>query len=128
MTALLLAGMLAAQPVQPGLWRVHTLIQGAATSEVRLICYEPRDPWLPLLVPIFGDGPCQRPTEALMTGSLDVKASCAASGSLSVSGMVQSDRFEIVAHRSGRVGINPNARASLTSSGKLIDPSCGEEE
>lgn len=114
-------------PLQQGLWRVVTLVQGADQAETRLICNDPARPWVALVVASLDSGACAVTDQRPAGGKLDITANCVGGGGLKVSGTLQPAYFDVVAHRWGRVGANASARASVTAYGTLISSTCNRQ-
>jgi hypothetical protein len=123
----LAAASAAVQPLQQGLWRVMTLVQGTDQAETRLICNEPSKPWIMLVVPSLDSSSCAVTRQRPAGGTLKVTATCVGGGGLEVTGTLQPAYFDVVAHRWGRVGANASARASVTAHGTLISSTCNKQ-
>lgn len=124
-TASLVALLASGPGVEPGLWRVVSLVQGTTSATTHLVCHR-GDASLRLLVPTLGSGVCAMPGSSRV-GSLNATGSCLGGSTLTITGTVRPTYFDVVAHRSGPVGMNSRARASVTTHGTLVSRECGGE-
>jgi hypothetical protein len=109
--------------MQPGMWELRLWVQGAKTPRLLSTCLHTSAQWLHLALPVFEDADCaldRRPP----AGAVDLRGACRPNGALVITGYANPDSFDLVARRTGTVGLRQSASATVMSQGKRISAAC----